>query len=309
MLLTFVLIGCSSENKSQTDLSNIDFNKDIENANLFGKVKSVKVNTYRAEVESGEIIKGQERYSLTDTFVVFNEKGYIIEQISYAENGKIKTKKTFTYNENGNLITIYDIDSLENKYKNYSFEYNENGNLITIQDEIILSEKEYEYDKKGNNININYRTSGANSYLKEIFTYNEKGNVKEKQQHFEKKSHLDTKSNFFYDKEGNMSEYYLYNANGDLERRDSYKYDEKGNRTNWIKYNSNESVVFMVKYEHDEYGNMTKYINIDYIDGETLSYQRDYKYNYDEMGNWVQRVEYEFGLPSYIIEREIEYYE
>jgi len=47
--------------------------------------------------------------------------------------------------------------------------------------------------------------------------------------------------------------------------------------------------------------------NIYKSDG-SLDYKETYKYEYDEKYNWIKKIEYKNGIPEFIFEREIEYY-
>jgi len=60
-----------------------------------------------------------------------------------------------------------------------------------------------------------------------------------------------------------------------------FKFDEKGNKTEESRYDINGNLVLDVNY----------------------------KYDYDDKGNWIRKIKFENEIPEYILEREIEYYE
>jgi len=88
-----------------------------------------------------------------------------------------------------------------------------------------------------------------------------------------------------------------------------FKYDEKGNKIEWDWYNSDGSLRSKWTYKYDEKGNMIFEENEYFFDDSlSLMNRRTYTYKYDKLGNWIKKIEFENEIPSFIVEREYEYY-
>lgn len=106
--------------------------------------------------------------------------------------------------------------------------------------------------------------------LKYTFEYDAKGQLTKTCQYTKDANTLDNCTAYKYDKSGNIVELEIFKSNGDLKRKQVIKYDNKGNEINVRNF--------------DENGN--------FID------ERNYKYQYDEKGNWVERIEYVNDFPK-----------
>ena len=140
----------------------------------------------------------------------------------------------------------------------------------------------YQYlnDDKGRMIQELWIKSDKTFGLKYTFEYDAKGQVTKTCQYTKDANTLDNCTAYKYDKSGNIVELEVFKSNGDLKRKQVIKYDNKGNEINVRNF--------------DENGN--------FVD------ERNYKYQYDEKGNWVERIEYVNDFPKVLIEREFIYY-
>ena len=84
-----------------------------------------------------------------------------------------------------------------------------------------------------------------------------------------------------FDDKGNQIEKASYDENGELSWKNKFNYDDKGNQIEEAKYNK---------------------------DGE-LDYTITNEFEYDRKNNWIKKIKYKDDKPTYISEREIEYYD
>ena len=138
---------------------------------------------------------------------------------------------------------------------------------------------------------------------------NIKGNVKEiRETSFVRYESLGAEEkHMFYNQDGNLTEIISCNANGELCRRNKYQYDENRNLTQETFYNEDGEIDAKDKYQYDENGNIaeqTSYHSDGKIDSKTKR-----QYEYDNLKNWIVKIDYEDDKIIRISEREIEYYE
>jgi hypothetical protein len=58
-------------------------------------------------------------------------------------------------------------------------------------------------------------------------------------------------------------------------------------------------------YEYDDNGNV---IMSNWVDAENIEHKSTYKYTYDSMQNWIEKVEFRAEVPQKITERQIVYF-
>ena len=85
-----------------------------------------------------------------------------------------------------------------------------------------------------------------------------------------------------------------------------YKYDDKGNRIESATYDVYGELMGKSKFKYDDKGNQIEWAYYD-KDGE-LDYTEIYELEYDSKGNWIKKITYKDDKPTFISEREIEYY-
>lgn len=334
-LLSFIILtyfACTSlaQNKS-----------DVELAGLKGPVKSVLYTSHVAVVQGDSIVRGQEKWENEGSFnnlTVYNKAGYEIEELEYGPYGAMRT---VIYRDDRNReVENYSYDSQGNlAFKNLS-RYNADGQLVEgvsydMEDSSLSSVITFIYDSNGNKIeeqihNYNDIFTGGETHYSFYFEYDRKGNVLRQtggQLHFE---YL-----YEYDKNGKQTDEKVMDSTGRMFTRTLTMYDANGyvmqrQRINTRDAKENEKECSM--FEYDANGNQLRYI---YCDGDckpqgsiVKSYDGQnriveylevsstgeveatytYKYKVDRYGNWTHKYVFLEGQPTYIIEREIEYY-
>jgi serine/threonine protein kinase len=243
---------------------------------LKGKVLSCTEIYFGAEARFGKIKKGEwngekhiyffningnknkEEYFSNQTgglnlkeFYQYNNKGKIIERISFDNNGKLRNKETFKYDEKDTLI--------EDDF------YDENGKLVL--------KSIYHYDPNANRIADNYSSNG-NLCTKSVNQYDLKGNLLVEILYDSTGSTI-AKDTYQYDKDDNLFveiHYYSHHYFGDkLVKRINYKYSNGNNLIEEKFFDEKGSILgeLTYKYEFDKYGNWIKQIS--FLDGKPSS--------------------------------------
>lgn len=93
----------------------------------------------------------------------------------------------------------------------------------------------------------------------------------------------------------------------DLLNKKHGRYDEKGNEIESNEYYSDGSPRHTYTHKYDDKGKKieSKYNS---SDDRYRDYRYSYKYEFDEMENWIKRIEFDGEVPISILEREYEYY-
>jgi len=320
IVLIFSINNCVSQKKENSwSLSN-----------LKGKVKSYTQYSYKA-IKTSNKIKKRERTTDDHYKQIFNynDKGYLLESLSYNEKDSLNNKFSYKYNEKGNLIELRQYELYYKphfnikikKEKKTLFKYDEKENMIetiiyhtdmTIKNIIVLK-----YDEKGNKIEENYYNSwGLNN--KYYYKYDEKGNVIEIYfQNLEQKNMTksyfknlkvasESKTEYKYNEKGNWIEKNVYNSDNSLINKSSAKYNDTENKIEENYYYPNNSLKNKVSVQKDEKGNIIEYAK--YSSDGSFIYDFSYTYTFDNRENWTKKIKFEGEVPTTIINREYKYY-
>ena len=249
-------------------------NEKIENDwtadNLQGKVMSHSEYIYIAKERFGNIEKGER--ILSRVFRGFIE--YIgSNQRKYAENGN-KIEENW-YKLDGSLDKKKTYKYAENGNRTEENSYEADGSLSSKYGD--APTKTYKYDEKGNKIETNiYRSDGS----------------------------FRNRDKYKYDEKGYKIERYYSNSDGRVVLVSTSKYDKKGNK---IECNGCGWEAEDETYKYDEKGNIIEYKGI--FDNGFLLFKKSYEYEFDKRGNWIKQIEFLDGIPTYILERQYEYYD
>lgn len=237
----------------------------------------------------------------------------------------IDEEKNYIYNSNGNKVKAkYYTDSslvLKRIYK-----YDDKGLLSKIKIKSWPMKNVYKKDREGNLIKSEYWDKFYKS--KEVYKYDNKGN-KIKHKKFNSDGTKDTST---YSKNGTKQGSKFHSSDGSLISKEVWEFDINGNKIEYIKYDTDLKIIDKTNYEYNSHNKLTT--TYSYIDKETLSYKSLYKYDekhnlieevdeyvigeyvtrnstqyvYDEIGNWIKKIDISDNAPSYIIERNYEYF-
>ena len=277
---TFLIFACSGG----------DDNSTLTELNLKGKVKSVDTKKFDATEKFGEVTKDEFWWHRKQKF---DNKGNIIKENTYTENGVIKWSTTIKYDDKGNQIE-------ESQYG--GFWKNKGGELDF--------KHEHKFNEKGNLIETIYYESDAEFWDKDTFgkykyKYDDNGNQIENAD-YNKDGELNSKYKYKYDDNGNQIETADYNKDGELNSKYKYKYDGRGNPIEIAGYNKDGELNLKYKYKYDDKGNQIEMA--DYNPDGGLVYTEIYELEYDNKANWIKKITYKDDKPTFFSEREIEYY-
>ena len=284
--------------------------QDYPITNLKGKVKSVKEAPFIAIEKFGNIEKGKRERGEFPTWeqdygfiTTYDNKGNIIEKKCFNSDGSIMKKLTFDYNDKGNIIKL-NIYKNENDEYTETYKYDENTNQIEKKcyksDGSFMRKISIKYDDKGNKIEEVYEAKGDTS--NDIYKYDDKGNNIESG--FLSNGTFILEFAYTYDEIGKIKEKKCYNNDGILFIVENYKYDINSMIIEKIVVENDEKAI--TTYKYDFYGNLIEE-NSCCTDGKNDN--QFFKYEYDNKGNWISKTIFHNQIPTFIIEREIKYYE
>jgi len=145
---------------------------------LKGNVKAVAERTYEALENFGKPEKGDRAASNAD--YEFLKNGDIAEQNIYNQNGSLRTRHVYIYNEAGKLAE-------QNLYNpggplriRFRYKYNNSGHLYEQRsfkpDGSMVSKYVFEYDKKGNQTVYSIYNSKGQLTEKTVYAYDSANN-------------------------------------------------------------------------------------------------------------------------------------
>ena len=258
-------------NKSQNKSNDL-----TERFNMKGRVKSMSQTTFDANpdgwtllwdgsaVRSGTAEKESER----DRFdLEFDQRGNRLQLIEYKSDGGVHSKTTWAYNKVGTLSE--EARHVDGRVFKTTYTYTANGNLAeetySKSDGSKGSRTTHEYDKSGNEVKEIYYKSvdEHNTYM-----YN-------------------------HDTEGNKMEEFVFDKSGVSLGRYSHRWDASGRCIEVTRYTPEGDMQYQISYSYDEYGNMVK--EIEEREEEDEGWIQDtvtYKFEYDDIGNWITRVKF-----------------
>ncbi len=298
---------------------------DLENYNLSGLVKFMKEVFSGAIEKDGKIVKGSESAG-KNTHVKFDEDGNLLEETKYySSTGAMASVRVIEYDDEGNKISDAILDKDGNETNKWVYKYDSD---ILVSKQMFLKEKLYidtkiEYDKNWNKIaEINLDPEGE-EIDRTTYTYNDSGELIEEfrrgtdkfiygknglassLERYASKDKLQFRYNFEYDEADNLISKKRTQAIGNVDLIETMKYDENGLLLveNGV---FNGEPFYTYSYSYDEYGNVISKLMEESGEEEA---NHEFRYQYDENGNWTENIHLLNGKPLYIYERSIEYWE
>ena len=224
--------------------------------------------------------------------------------------GKVLSYSEFSYEAKKRFGNI---EKGKRTYYGHNNKYDKNGN-VTEQNDYNLdgslrSKETYKYDENGNETEKNYYNSDGSLKRKYTSKYDEKGYKIERYQYPYSDGRIAGHTTIYkYDKNGNEIECDNCGFDGTaVDYKKTHKYDEKGNKIESKGILDDGSLHFKRSFEYDENGNETE--RNSYNSDGSLDYKYTSKYEFDKQGNWIKRIEFKDGIPTYILERQYEYYD
>ncbi|WP_109299989.1 hypothetical protein [Aquimarina sp. AU474] len=285
--LFLVFSSCEAQEKKRISEKKIkkEYYEYYSKPGLNAKVKHIEDLKYEGSEERqydlhGNIIKKIYSSKTVIRYLYDNEQNLLREEI-YNSEDKLITKKNYERNnKNKSLVTgqiqIRNKDTISNERNTYD----KNGNLILsefIKNSVWEKAFAYEYDEKGRKVlKHDYIIERYGGYPKALYKYDEFDNL------------IRTKE---------------LDSNNNLIRSATYKYDERKNKIEYILLSEpNKTVISKEFTTYDTFDNIKSISNNK--NGEN---QQEYKYKYNEYGDWIEKTFYYSGYVDQYVKRKIEY--
>ncbi|MDR1730330.1 MAG: hypothetical protein LBR52_06680 [Prevotellaceae bacterium] len=274
ILLLIALSGCTAKKKS-----------DLQEMSVQGKVKQITEWQYLAVEKFGKVVKGDlYRQEGWDLIMDFDEQGYFSKITHIDISGNEVGHTDYLYNEQKQLVEILTYDAEGGFSDKVMRTYDEKGRIYEVA--MINSSGGI-----SGSVLIDY---DENAHTVTEDTYNSQGKLlrKEVRQLNKNKFPVETK---IYDGEKNVINH----------RKETF--EKSGLRNALTVFSPEESILMNISFKYDKKGNLIQQEGTD-ENGETFLPVR-YEYEFDEHGNWTQRVEFIGEKPTFVLERQFEYYE
>lgn len=241
-----------------------------------GAVKTVYQLEFKATENDGKIIKGGTIECSEVKYEFDNQNRLLTEEYCLMD---FLSSYKYKYDENGRLIERMYFNRLDRKY-----EYDTSGNQVKelmFDSEGLMGSWSYKFDNKGNIIE---RTG----YLGESFV-----------ERWIK----------VYDKDNRKIKEYMVDEEPDTiptYQVITFEYDNKGRLTKILTTDPESNVHAIATYKYDDNDNLIEhYSKNDFQRG--IEELKTFKYEYDNKGNWTQKLEHINSKPTTITVRKIEY--
>ncbi|MBL7786095.1 MAG: hypothetical protein JNM36_09335 [Chitinophagales bacterium] len=260
--------------------------------NLKGNVKKITENRYHASEKDGKVVQGSKLQEENDLSNTYNEKGNIIENIRSDFKTKKIIKQVYIYNDQDLLVEtkVFEITknftTSEKLKTRYELKYNDQGlntETRTIFNDTLREITTAVFDKKGNKTQEDKKKPDTDElFAHSVYGYDDYGNVIETQ-NFDKKNTLFNKGMFSFNQKGQQTE-------------EIWEYpQQKATITKKIYYDANGNIN---KLDNKIQGNNPK--------GDTL---QEFKYEFDDKGNWIKQIMILNGKVEGMSLRTIEYFD
>ena len=259
-------------------------------------IKSTQIYTYL----NGRIVESNVKTIFSDQTIsvkwIFKYNiNKLLSSSSRYRNGILLDKYVYEYDDRGNIVSEKQIDSEGNICNSISsiFKYSGDKLIYSKQDdsEHGIDVKEYEYDSKGQIFikKVNY----DNNFIRTIkYSYNDSGL---------------TSAVYETDENGKFIVQTLYNydsLNNVISENQTFFDNQKSSKEYSFEGNIKPEIYNTIE------GKLEKriYKNENIIKFEKDGCEYDYKYSFDNQGNWVKIIEFKNTIPTLIRERIILYY-
>lgn len=289
----------------------------LKEGNLRGKVRSVKLNHYKVMTEGdsiwGEIAPDNDPFwfnGYIDTYFVFDREGRTSEYHSYFDADADDNKTVNTYNKEGRLQEQrFFADG--RKTGSMTYEYDDEGRItevIRYDADGTETDRVRHFRKPHQRIP---RDRGHNNIW--LYTYNDKGECIEERCLLPNNKYA-FRHIFFYDEAGRQKRSVFFDQDNIQTLTTSFSYDKRDLIHTIIRISPAKKLV--TRYKYDEYDNIiyVRTREVDIPSQRGLPEKEDKRsetasiYEYDDRGNWIERIVLDNGTPVYIQKREIKYY-
>lgn len=302
LLVTCLLLSCSNAQQ--------DVESDWLKESLCGTVKRLTTTQYKPLSEAATEGAKENLGLLQEDIRVYNAEGFCVEMLHESRGGNIKSRRVLEYNNQHRLISeVHYKGTIEKPVLSNSFEYDEDGDVI-----------QHEYTALDQAPVTTVYTYNENKSIRKGELKNDEGIVQVAYETF-----FDPAQNIIKDIRFNRdyesmtyATYHRYDAQQRLYCTEVYnpvgnnfsvsKFDEKGQKIEVRKYREG-IVTSACQYTYDEKGNETA-VSCDLTEANVKrTVKSSMEYEYDEQGNWTRKTTSQEGVVTYVVERQLEYYQ
>lgn len=262
---------------------NVD--NDWKEMGLYGKVKSVSEQQFKAFETGGKILSGEGfRDTDYDKKIEFNKDGWYSKISQFTIFGELLDYTVFKYDKENLMVerkTFNDMDS-----------------LVVIM--------KVEYDEKGRPVNTLHQDGEGYLTSREVIEYNDE-NLIETQSVYNKDNVLIRKKQQYLDRRGLPKETKIFNEKNEVVNHRKETFGDNRLLDQFTVLSSNGEEVMLVKLSYDPAGNVVSQEALDMAAMEPYL-PVTYQYEFDEKGNWIRRIQFLGDEPLYVVQREIEYF-
>ena len=225
----------------------------------YGQIDDWYYYTYSPDGE----LTGETRWRSDGSFFSTSEyeDGRLKKVIFYDDVGGIRYYNDYDYTSEGKLLSRYKYDTDDYWIDYEAYTYSEDGTPLSYKQESNAEYKntDYEYDESGRLIiETTYRrTFMSESTTRTEYYYDDNGNPLEVRR-FNTYGTLISRYCTVRDDNGNVIELTEYSPDGEVKQRESFEYDENGNViADKFAGNYLEMWDYWFEYAYDQHGNMT----------------------------------------------------
>jgi hypothetical protein len=254
-IVTILLVACSQPQTSKVVVPTRQGWHSTLPA-LLGDVESVTATEYLPILESGNIVKEFE----SRTEYKFNERGDVVEQISYDRDSSVLDKCLYSYNSEHRMTESSWIGFNGKPFFKTRYIYDNNG-VLTQEvsyngDGAMCNKSIFKYNSKGQKTEeISYDSKNVLQW-RALLKYNAKGYLVEDAAYWVYGG-LNYRYLYRYNSEGKLIEG-IEEGEGAPTKRYTYKYDSKGCIAEKLIYSEDQPTALVLSYQYDLVGNVVK---------------------------------------------------
>ncbi len=315
LLLSFLLLlgsfACTPGEKKEdgSDNGRSEEKSDRAKRDLEGKVSKLVQKKYAAKGEKGSIEKGERVGPAFENFEVhFNKAGMKTRELWFDSTDKVQRKVEIQHDESGEQEKRRVVSKSGDEPQNKTLWKYEEGRVKEKQMKTgagKLKWKEiYEYDTNGRKVRTIRKNGKGEKIQKVEFERDQKGRVTQ-ELHLTSSGSLQRRTKYMRDDKGRIARKTHYDDRGTETGHSDYAYNGEGDRTQVKKFDENGKLSHWRDYSYNSKGELVEELHRN-KKGEVVK-KILYNYEYDEKGNWTERITLVDGDPRFVTERDYSY--
>jgi len=246
------------------------------------KIKSTTIYRYGSPVNKQA--KASKEQGLKYSTTRFDEKGNVLEEIKFNEDGEIDDRIINTYDKNGKLIDMKNYYADEELAEHNSYERNDKGHVVVS----------YKHYQDGEKDTVKYLYNSDDQLVEKITidSYNEEESRetityqagKATQRKVVEYDELVLEENFSYGNNMQLEEHSKWSVEEE-DARYVNRFDEKGRIAKILKYNLKKELIAKTEYQYNEDDSINEIVE------EVPGQKNTTSMEYDAQGNTIKQTE------------------